>query len=261
MTVRHPAVAGMFYPADPDQLVSDLRHLLATADVVEADFAVKILVVPHAGYIYSGPIAATAYRLLAEVEGLRRIVMLGPSHFVPTSRLELPGVDALSTPLGTVEVDVGAAAEALRHRLVGESRDVHRREHSLEVQLPFLQIVTPGVPVLPLLTGSVDPVAAADIVETLMDGTSLLLVSSDLSHYLDAAAARRLDGETVAAMRRLDPDALGRESACGRTGVQIALHIARRRGYRVAVLDLRNSADTAGTPDRVVGYCAVALGA
>lgn len=251
----------MFYPADPDRLRSDVQDLISSADVVEPGFSVKILVVPHAGYIYSGPIAATAYRVLAGLEGLRRIVMLGPSHFVPTTLLELPGVDALSTPLGKVDVDGGGATEMLQHHLVGESREVHRREHSLEVQLPFLQIVVPGVPVLPILTGSVDPVAGADIVETLLDDTSLLLVSSDLSHYLDAISARRLDGETVAAILRLDPDALGRESACGRTGVQIALHIARRRGYRAAVLDLRNSADTAGTPDRVVGYCAVALGA
>ena len=188
------------------------------------------------------------------------MVMLGPSHFVPCSGVQLPGVDYLETPLGNVAVDAAGRAEALTHALVGESAEVHRREHSLEVHLPFLQVVTPEVPVLPMLTGAVDPSAAADIVEPFLDDVTLLLVSSDLSHYHDAATARRLDRETVAAIEHLDPEALEWESACGRVGIQIALHVGRRRGYGVEVLDLRNSADTAGTPDRVVGYCAIALG-
>jgi AmmeMemoRadiSam system protein B len=259
MSVRQPAVAGMFYPADPDELRAGVLDLLAAADATDPGFVPRFLIVPHAGYVYSGPIAATGYRLLKETPPVRRVVMLGPSHFVPCRGLALPGVDELHTPLGNVTVDT-AGAGALQTPLVGQNPEVHRREHSLEVQLPFLQLVAPDVPVLPMLTGTVDPIAGADVVEPLLDDETLLLVSSDLSHYHDAATARRIDAETVAAIERLEPLAIGRESACGRTGVQIALHLARRLRYRAAVLDVRNSADTAGTPDRVVGYCSVAIG-
>lgn len=224
------------------------------------DFQLRILIVPHAGYVYSGPIAATGYRLLEGREDLRRIVMLGPSHSVWFSGLTLPGVDYLETPLGDVAVDGPGAAAALTSPLVADSAAAHEREHSLEVQLPFLQIVAPGVPVVPLLTGDVDPVDVADVVEALFDDGTLLLVSSDLSHYYDYETARRLDAETVHAVERLNPSALGRESACGRTGIQAALHIANRHGYEIQTLDLRNSGDTAGPRDRVVGYGTFAFG-
>jgi AmmeMemoRadiSam system protein B len=251
----------MFYPADRHQLRTDVQDLLAAADIDEPDFPLKILIVPHAGYVYSGPIAAGGYRLVSQMSGVNRVVMLGPSHFVACRGLVLPQAGRLETPLGDVEVDQSGAATVLQNPLVSENAEVHRREHSLEVQLPFIQVVAPGVPVLPMLTGAVDTIAGADVVEEVLDNETLLLVSSDLSHYHDAATARRLDAETVAAIQRLDPGALGRESACGRTGIQIALHIARRSHYRAAVLDLRNSADTAGTPERVVGYSTIALGA
>lgn len=258
--VRSPAVAGAFYPADSDRLETDVRTYLAAADPVEFDFQLKILIVPHAGYVYSGPVAATGYQLLRARDDLRRIVMLGPSHYVWFSGLTLPGVDYLETPLGDVAVDGSGAVEALRSPLVVESPAAHEREHSLEVQLPFLQIVSPGVPVIPMLTGDVDPVDVANVVAPLLDDETLLLISSDLSHYHDYETARRLDAETVEAIERLDPNALERESACGRTGIQAALHIAKRRGYRVQTLDLRNSGDTAGPHDRVVGYGTFAFG-
>lgn len=260
MSVRHPAVAGMFYPGDPHQLRSEIERLLDGVDAAETDLDLEALIVPHAGYIYSGPIAATGYSLLRGMGRLRRVVMVGPSHFVPCRGLALPGVDQLETPLGNVNVDRVGVTELLQSPLVSEIPEVHRREHSLEVQLPFLQVVAPDLPVVPILIGAVDPGAAADVVEALLDDTSLLLVSSDLSHYHDATTARRLDDETVGSIERLDPDALGSESACGRVGIQIVLHVARRRGYRATALDVRNSADTAGTPDRVVGYCTVAFG-
>jgi AmmeMemoRadiSam system protein B len=227
---------------------------------VKLDFSLRILIVPHAGYIYSGPVAATGYQLLAGIRDLRRIVMLGPSHYEPFAGLALPGADLLETPLGTVAVEAKGASAIAAAPLVIDSAPVHAREHSLEVQLPFVQILAPGIPVIPLLTGSIGPDAGADIVAPLLDETTLLLVSSDLSHYHDAATARRLDAETAQAIAQLDPDALGRKSACGRTGVQIALHLARRYGYQAQVLDLRNSADTAGPSDRVVGYGTFAFG-
>ena len=259
-TVRSPAVAGAFYPANRDRLEADVRAYLDAAERVDVDFRPRILIVPHAGYVYSGPVAATGYRLLEGRDDIRRIVMLGPSHYVWFSGLTLPGVDYLATPLGDVAVDGPGATAALASLLVVDSPAAHEREHSLEVQLPFLQIVAPGVPVVPLLTGDVDPSDVADVVESLFDDRTLLLVSSDLSHYHDYETARRFDAETAEAIERLDPDAIGRESACGRTGVQAALHVANRRGYRVQTLDLRNSGDTAGPRDRVVGYGTFALG-
>lgn len=259
-TVRPPAVAGAFYPANRGPLENEVRAHLAAAQRVEIDFGLRILIVPHAGYVYSGPIAATGYRLLEDREDLRRIVMLGPSHYVWFSGLTLPGVDYLETPLGDVAVDRPAASAALKSPLVADSPTAHEREHSLEVQLPFLQIVAPGVPVVPLLTGDVDPIDVADVAEMLCDERTLLLVSSDLSHYEDYETARNLDAGTVQAIERFDPAALGRESACGRTGIQAALHIASRRGYRMQTLDVRNSGDTAGPHDRVVGYGTFAFG-
>ena len=259
-TVRPPAVAGAFYPASGTDLNREVRAHLSAAEHVDLDFQPTILVVPHAGYVYSGPVAATGYRLLEGRGDLRRIVMLGPSHYVWFSGLTLPGVDYLETPLGDVAVDSAGAAAARKSLLVVDSIEAHEREHSLEVQLPFLQIVAPGIPVVPLLTGEVESVDVADVVEPLLDNGTLLLVSSDLSHYHDYETARLLDAETVRAIERLDPSALGRDSACGRTGIQAALHIANRRGYRIRTLDLRNSGDAAGPRDRVVGYGTFAFG-
>lgn len=258
--VRPPAVAGSFYPKDPEQLEASVRGYLAEALPVDVGSPTRILIVPHAGYVYSGPVAATGYRLLEHLDGLERIVLLGPSHHVWFPGLALPGADMLETPLGMVEVDTTAAQEMSVGSLVSDVPAAHEREHSLEVQLPFLQVVAPGVPVVPLLTGDVDPVDVAHVVMPYLDEHTLLLVSSDLSHYHDAETARRLDGDTAVAIERLDEHAVTRESACGRTAVQAALHVARRNGYRCEVLDLRNSSDTAGSPDRVVGYGTFAFG-
>jgi AmmeMemoRadiSam system protein B len=258
--VRPPAVAGTFYPADPVRLEVDVRGYLAAAQPVDVDFRTRILIVPHAGYVYSGPVAATGYQLIEAMENIRRIVMFGPSHFVWFTGLALPDADLLETPLGKVAVETDAVARLRPNPLVTTSAEPHEREHSLEVQLPFLQVVAAGIPVVPLLTGDVHPVGAADAIESILDDETLLLVSSDLSHYHDSDTARRLDAETAASIERLDPGALSRESACGRTGVQAALYVARRCGYRVQLLDLRNSSDTAGPPDRVVGYGTFAIG-
>jgi AmmeMemoRadiSam system protein B len=237
-----------------------VRRFLDEARPADLDIRVRILIVPHAGYVYSGPVAAAAYRLIEQMDDLDRIVMVGPSHYVWFPGLALPGAGALATPLGTVEVDMAAAAEMAVGSLVTEVPAAHEREHSLEVQLPFLQVVAPRVPVVPLLTGDVDPADVAHVVLPLLDEDTLLLVSSDLSHYHDAQTARRLDAETAAAIERLDEHAVTRESACGRTGIQAVIHVARRMGYGCRVLDLRNSSDTAGSPDRVVGYGAFAFG-
>ncbi len=258
--IRPPAVAGSFYPADARHLEAEIRGLLALAESVGLRFSLRFLIVPHAGLVYSGPVAATGYRLLAELQDLRRIVMLGPSHYVGFAGLALPGVDQMETPIGGVVVDGDGVATLRTNPLVIPSPEAHQREHSLEVQLPFLQIVAPGVPVLPLLTGDIDPTVAANVVEPLLGEGTLLLVSSDLSHFHDADTARRLAAASALAIDRLDPGALDRDSACGRGGIQAALQLADRNGFAVETLDLRTSADAAGSADRVVGYGTFATG-
>ncbi len=249
----------MFYPLDREQLLTEVSGHIDFADPPGFDFTLRGLIVPHAGYRYSGPTAGFAYQLLLGGT-FTSVVMLGPSHYVGFRGLALPGVAAMATPLGDLEVDQAIAGELLASSLVLESVEAHSREHSLEVQLPFLQHVLPGIPVVPLLTGDVDPAAAATLLGDVLSDETLLLISSDLSHYHSAATARRLDAATAKAINRIDPDSLDWESACGRTGIQIALHLAASRGYEVMTLDLRNSADTAGSPDRVVGYGAFAIG-
>ena len=205
-TVRPPAVAGSFYPADQAALRHEVSSHLDAASAVYVSFPLRILIVPHAGYVYSGPIAATGYQLLRGSGRIKRIVMLGPSHYVRFSGLALPGVDLLATPLGAVAIDPNGAAQAAESELVADSTAAHAREHSLEVQLPVLQVVAPEIPVVPLLTGAIDPIDGADVVEPLVDESTLLLVSSDLSHFHDAATARRLDTATAHSIGELDPD-------------------------------------------------------
>jgi AmmeMemoRadiSam system protein B len=260
MSIRPAAVAGTFYPSDSVVLTGEIRGYVNAVPQPDVPFVVRMLIVPHAGYIYSGLTAAYGYKCL-EGMSLRRVVMLGPSHYVPFAGLALPEAEQMETPLGTISVDATATEELLGDSLVSRSAPAHRQEHSLEVQLPFLQVVVPGVSVVPLLTGAISPSQGADVVSPLLDEHTLLLVSSDLSHYYDYETARRLDMATAEAIIRLDAPALDRESACGRTGIQIALELASRFHYRVQTLDLRNSGDTAGPHDRVVGYGAFAIGA
>lgn len=260
MSIRPPAVAGTFYPSDSQVLAGEIRGYLGAVRLPHLDLSLRMVIAPHAGYIYSGSVAAYAYKCLEGIP-IGRVVMLGPAHYVPFAGLTLPGAEGMETPLGTVAIDGVAAQQLLDDSLVTESALAHRQEHSLEVQLPFLQVVAPGVPVVPLLTGAIAPTQGADVVEPILDEETVLVVSSDLSHYYDWEMARRLDAATADSIVRLDGTALDRESACGRTGIQIALELATRSGYRVQILDMRNSGDTAGPHDRVVGYGAFAIGA
>lgn len=259
-SVRPAAVAGAFYPADAARLREEVAALLAAASPPGAP-PPAALIVPHAGYVYSGPVAATAYTLLARTRpDVRRVVMFGPSHFARIDGLALPGARALATPLGAVPVDAEAEARACRHPGVGISPAAHAREHCLEVQLPFLQVVLAAPAVVALLCGRVAAAQAAPVVEEFLgeEGT-LVLVSSDLSHYLPYAEARRHDEATSAAIEGLDPDGLDGDSACGLIGVQALLLAARRRGLGATRLDVRNSGDTAGDRRQVVGYGAFAF--
>lgn len=221
----------------------------------------KALIVPHAGYPYSGPIAATAYRTLAPIAGsLRRVVLLGPSHRVPFAGIATCSADVYRTPLGDVPLD-RAAAMRLQHfpEVIALDR-AHVPEHSLEVQLPFLQLILSDFQLLPLVVGQASETAVAQVLEQVWGGPETLIVlSSDLSHYLDDAQARALDQETCRAIENLNTGPLDGAHACGWQPLSGLLVAARRHGLTVTTLDLRNSGDTAGTRDSVVGYGAWAL--
>jgi hypothetical protein len=221
-----------------------------------------MLIAPHAGYVYSGPVAAPAYGLLADIGGPHsRVVLLGPSHFERFDGLASSGARALATPLGRVEVDPELTEQAEGHYAVARRASAHASEHSLEVHLPFLQVALDDLSVLALVTGEVDPVAVADVLDGLLDDPVVIaLISSDLSHYLDYPTARRRDARTAQRIAALQPEEITWGDACGRTAIQAALLVARRRNWGCRLLDLRNSGDTAGGSDRVVGYGAFAIG-
>ena len=261
-SVRAPAVAGAFYPADAALLRDTVDGLLAGAHPPHVEGPLRALIAPHAGYVYSGPIAASAYAVLrSATPAPRRVALLGPSHFVPFSGLALPESDALATPLGEVPVDPLAASLPQRLRQVLRSEPAHRREHSLEVQLPFLQRVLPGgFTVLPLVVGRTRPGEVAEVIELLWDLPGMLvLVSTDLSHYLPAGEARALDARTCEIVVAEDVAALEPEMACGHHPLAGLMLAVRRRGLVIRLLDLRNSSDTAGDPGQVVGYGAFAV--
>ena len=275
--VREPAVAGSFYPGAAGELRRTVDRLLADAvgrparlpDALRSPVVpgtLRALVAPHAGYVYSGRTAAVAYAHLAARRGVdapvARVLLLGPTHRVAVEGLALPGADALRTPLGEVPVDPELAARAAALPGVVTSRAAHASEHSLEVHLPFLQTVLAGVPVLPLAVGRATAEQVADVIESLTDSfgdaSVLVVVSSDLSHYLPDAQARRTDEATLRQVLALDTS-IGHAQACGATPLVGLLAAARRAGWVAQVLEHTTSADTAGDPAMVVGYPAVAF--
>jgi AmmeMemoRadiSam system protein B/AmmeMemoRadiSam system protein A len=259
--VRPPAVAGSFYPGETDVLKRDVHAMLAAAQVPQGAAVPKAIIVPHAGFIYSGPIAASAYARLAPARyTITRVVLIGPAHRVAFSGIAVSTADGFDTPLGRIPVDKPAVARIATLPGVGGLDQAHAQEHSLEVQLPFLQAALDYFMLVPMVAGNVDPDQVADVLDALWGGNeTLIVISSDLSHYLDYAAARRTDGATRSAIERLDATPIGFEQACGRVGVAGLLKVAKRRGLAVETLDVRNSGDTAGPRDRVVGYGAWAF--
>jgi hypothetical protein len=253
-TIRPPAVAGMFYPGGARELRATVQRFLEGAEARQGP-APKALIVPHAGYVYSGPVAASAYALLAPHRGrYNRVILLGPSHRVPIPGLALSGASAFRTPLGDVSLDEESVT-GLDLPEIGISGDAHRFEHSLEVQLPFLQSVLDEFTLVPLVVGDAAPETVAAVLHRLWGGPeTLVVISSDLSHYLPHEEARRRDGRTCEAIERLDGEGIGYDDACGAMPVRGLLLEAKRRGMEVTTLDLRNSGDTAGSRDRVVGY-------
>jgi AmmeMemoRadiSam system protein B len=249
----------MFYPAEADALAREIHAYLSALPDSQAP-APKVLIVPHAGYVYSGAVAARAYALLASARAtIRRVVLLGPAHRVPIRGLALPVAEAFATPLGGVRIDADGAAAALKLPQVTASDVAHNLEHSLEVQLPFLQTVLDDFTLLPFAVGAVTPAEVAAVLDLLWGGPeTLIVISSDLSHFHGYAAAQGIDRGTVGDILAFGPS-IDHEQACGATPINGLLLCARRRGMQIELLDLRNSGDTAGDRSRVVGYASFAL--
>lgn len=262
--IRPAAVSGAFYPADRQTLLEEVNSLLAAADLrapaAPATRAPKAIIAPHAGYVYSGPIAASIYARLKPLRGrIRRVVLVGPAHRVGFRGLALPAATAFASPLGEIDIDQDAVAAIAALPQVSVRADAHMDEHCLEVQLPFLQAVLGEFLLLPLLVGEATTAEVAEVLDAVwgLDET-LVVVSSDLSHYLDAPSARAIDGETARAILALHP-LQQHEQACGATPINGLLALARRRHMAAEQVDLRNSGDTAGNRSQVVGYGAFAF--
>lgn len=258
MNTRPAAVAGMFYPADKATLERTVSTLLAAAP--ERGGAAKAIIAPHAGYPYSGPTAACAYRLLeGRRANIRRVVLLGPAHRVYLRGMALPSVDAFRSPLGDVRIDREAVRRALELPGTQVSDDAHTFEHSLEVHLPFLQSVLDDFELVPIVVGACPARQVEGVIEALWGGEeTLIVVSSDLSHYHAYADAQAIDAATTVRIEARDTTLRG-EEACGAYAINGLLLAARAHGLNVRTLDVRNSGDTAGDRQRVVGYGAYAL--
>ncbi len=258
--VRPAAVAGRFYPADAGELRAGICRMLAEVPS-PAGPAPKAIIAPHAGYVFSGPIAASAYAQLAsEAAVIRRVVLLGPSHFVPVESLAGSPAEAFATPLGTVPVDAGLIRTLAEDGHLALSAEAHAHEHSLEVQLPFLQTVLPAFKIVPVVVGEATADQVAGLLEECWGGPETrFVISSDLSHYLDWQAARQFDQATADAIETLQPELIGESQACGRIPICGLLQAARTHRLSCRRFDLRNSGDIAGGRDRVVGYGAFGL--
>jgi len=260
---RPPAVAGMFYPDDPRALAREVQSLLAHARAASPAPSFgqpKALIAPHAGYIYSGPVAASAYACLIPYrEVIHRVILLGPCHRVAVRGLAAPQARFFSTPAGEVALDESAIAAALKLPQVIRHNGAHAEEHSLEVHLPFLQATLEDFTLAPFAVGYASADEVAEVLELLWGGAeTLIVVSSDLSHYHPYAAAQRLDAHTAEEILRLHP-LHDHEQACGATPINGLIEVARRRGLKPHLLDLRNSGDTAGDKSHVVGYASFAF--
>ncbi len=257
--IRQPAVAGTFYPANPEVLQKMINTFL---DAIQSITKVpKAIIVPHAGYIYSGEIAATAYsRLKAGADKIQRVVIVAPSHHVAFEGLAVSQADFFNTPLGDIPLNKTAIQTLLTLPFVSYSDEAHASEHSLEVQLPFLQTVLNVFTLIPIVVGDATAAQVSQVLELFYDDEdTLIVISSDLSHFHDYATAQRLDSETSRKIENLDYQHLNYDSACGRIGVSGLLVLAQKKSRQVQTIDLRNSGDTAGDKSRVVGYGAYVI--
>ena len=260
MNTRAAAVAGYFYDADADRLRHDVCQLLDAQSTAIAVLP-EALIVPHAGYIYSGPVAGSAYAELAGRSSMiKRVLLLGPSHRVPFEGLAYSAADRFVTPLGAIPVDRRAFDLVSDLPQIRQIEAPFEGEHCLEVQLPFLQLVLDDFRIVPFLVGEAGTDEVAEVLERLWGGAeTLIVISSDLSHYLDYDSAKRIDTETSRAIEALRPEAIGYNQACGRNPLNGLLREAQRHGLHARTLDLRSSGDTAGPRTQVVGYGAYAF--
>jgi len=258
--VRPPAVAGLFYPGQGAELRSRVDALLAEEETGAPHGIPKLLIVPHAGYVYSGRVAAAAYSLLvARRHAIRRVVLLGPTHRVAVRGIAIPSVDAFATPLGNVPVDRATLDQLSSLAGMVVSDAAHAAEHSIEVQLPFLQAVLDDFTLVPLAVGNVADADVTRVLGAIWDGdATLVIVSSDLSHYHSYRSAQVSDRGAVDRILAL-ASGLNHDQACGATPINGALAIARAKGLRPRLLAMCNSGDTSGDRDRVVGYCSIAM--
>lgn len=254
------AVAGLFYPREPAQLRAAVRSYLEPVEPAVTARSPKALIVPHAGYVYSGCVAGRAYRLLHESRhAIRHVILLGPSHRVPMRGLAVPSTDFFATPLGDVPLFDAGRRRLRELGLAGVTDAPHANEHALEVQLPFLLAVLYDFDVLPVAVGLAPPEQVVRALEAVWNGPeTLIVVSSDLSHHHTAAEAQQLDGLTTRSILALD-GMLSDEQACGARCINGLLTAARHHGLEVKLVDQRNSGDTAGDRSRVVGYGSYAL--
>jgi AmmeMemoRadiSam system protein B len=257
--IRLPVVAGSFYPEQPDILKAMISEYLQ--QVAPALKVPQAIIVPHAGYIYSGEIAASAYtRLQSRQSSIKHVVLLGPSHKVGFTGLALSHADAFRTPLGDIPLDAEAIASIIHFPFVEYREQAHLLEHSLEVQLPFLQMTLDSFKLLPIVAGD----CPAELIEELLElfygqDDTLIVISSDLSHFHDYQTAQRLDKQTSRLIEQLEYQLLDYDSACGRVPVSGLMALAKKKSLQIETIDLRNSGDTAGNKSRVVGYGAYVI--
>lgn len=261
MSVREPAVAGLFYPATREELSKEIDGLLKAARAVAIKGRLRGLIVPHAGYAYSGPVAAVGYRALrAQKLDVSEVVLLGPAHHLPFEGLALAESERWCTPIGELKVAV-RARELLTEPGVSVLEEAHAPEHCLEVQLPFLQTVLARFEIVPLLTGQkIDLARSSELLARFLGQRSFLVVSSDLSHFLPYERARAVDAATCSAVSALDLQSFERVGdACGKSALEIAMALSRRCGWSLRLLSYANSGDTGGDKRKVVGYACWAI--
>jgi MEMO1 family protein len=253
--VMHPVVAGKFYSADPDLLKQDITTMLDLAADKASLPIPKAIIAPHAGYIYSGPIAASAYACLVRAKKqICKVIILAPAHQYPVSGVAKIDADIYLTPLGKIPIDQ-TILENLDLPYLQTSKEAFAYEHAVEVHLPFLQLILENFSLIPLLVGLATPSQVATIIKNLWSGPeTLIVISSDLSHYHDYKTAQALDKKTAAAIKKLDPNNIELENACGALAIQGLLMVAAEKKMHVTQIDLRNSGDTSGAKDQVVGY-------
>lgn len=260
MVVRIPAVAGQFYPLNPRELEATVRNYVTATpyslDVPPRSVLPKALIVPHAGYMYSGSVAGHVYSLLQPVrKSVHRVILVGPSHYVHFEGIGITSADAFETPLGDIPIDRETNSKLLELPFVVSQDEAHGPEHSLEVQLPFLRQCLDNFELVPLVFGRIEPAHIADALRLVWGGAeTLIVISSDLSHFLDDESCRRIDTETAQIIESLDTERLTSERACGAKGIQGLMILAREKGLHIRTLELKNSSDASGDRRRVVGY-------